>query len=105
MVKLWDLPEIGLPSACHDVTSYRLYIFFGSAASRAWSICAGLLTGPGLPFLGILLWPFPAPGGGYYSEFTEIHEPFGDGLEWFILFIPPIVILGMVDYWVCHMIF
>jgi len=40
----------------------RIYIFFGNPATRSWTLCAGLLTGPGIPFLGILLWPFPAPG-------------------------------------------
>ncbi|CAL1153705.1 unnamed protein product [Cladocopium goreaui] len=49
------------------ITLVELYIFFGSTATRAWTICAGLLTGPGLPFLGILLWPFPAPGSEKFS--------------------------------------
>jgi len=44
------------------ITLVEIYIFFGNPATRSWTLCAGLLTGPGIPFLGILLWPFPAPG-------------------------------------------
>eukprot|EP00438_Fugacium_kawagutii_P005897 Skav214432 [mRNA] locus=scaffold586:393674:397982:+ [translate_table: standard] len=40
---------------------FQIYVFYGSSSTKAWTICAGLLTGPGLPFLGLLLWPFPAP--------------------------------------------
>ncbi|CAE7222672.1 REXO2 [Symbiodinium natans] len=55
--RIWMTILLVVPS-----TLVQLYVFFGDSDTRAWTICAGLLTGPGLPLLGILLWPFPSPG-------------------------------------------
>ncbi|CAK9082869.1 Uncharacterized protein SCF082_LOCUS39360 [Durusdinium trenchii] len=54
--RVWMAMFLVLP-----ITLVEAFVFFGDAHSRAWTLCAGLLTGPGLPFLGVLLWPFPAP--------------------------------------------
>ena len=42
------------------VTMLEAYVFFGDTHGKTWTFCAGLLVGPGIPFLGVLLWPFPA---------------------------------------------
>ncbi|CAE7352909.1 unnamed protein product [Symbiodinium sp. CCMP2456] len=43
------------------VTLLEAAVFNLDTNTRAWTICADSLVGPGLAFVGILTWPFPAP--------------------------------------------
>jgi len=44
------------------ITLVEAGVFTLNTHTHAWTVCAGLLFGPLLPFVGVLLWPFPAPG-------------------------------------------